>query len=215
MSETSRRPWALFALLTLPFLANDLANIWVRDFPTWLLIDYAGVKALPLATIAICLSRGLLTRDDLAMRPMPPGRFLVHFLVLAAMGTALDQCAYGPLTDLIPGTRLGSIPFDDSGLLYWYDLTAGLVLVALVEELVFRGLALRAVRGLGLSKGAQLAATGLVFGCIHWSSGVPAVIVTGLIGTLFMLSVMRTGSVWPPMAAHFVVNFVDFSGIAT
>jgi len=213
----SRRPLALYALLALPFLVNDLANIFIDDFATWLLIDYAGVKALPLAVIALCLARGRLTRNDLGLRPVAPGRFVVHFLVLAAAGTALDQWAYGPVETmvnaLIPGTRLGSIPFENSGILYWYDLLAGLALVALVEELVFRGLALSALKSLDWGTGAQLAASGLIFGLIHWSSGVPAVIITGAIGTLFMCSVMRTGSIWPPVAAHFVVNFVDFSGI--
>ncbi len=147
------------------------------------------------------------------MRPVPPARFLLHFLVLSVAATALDQLAYAPLEALIPGTRLGHIPFENSGVLYWFDLFAGLALVALVEELIFRGLALRAVRALGWSRGAQLAVTGLVFGCIHWSSGVPAVVITGTIGTLFMVSVMRTGSIWPPVAAHFVVNFVDFSDL--
>ena len=163
--------------------------------------------------LAVCLHKGLLTRADLGLTPLPKARFAVHFLVLAMAATLLDQCAYGPLTDLIPGTRLGSIPYARSGLLFWYDLLAGLALVALVEELIFRGLALNALSRLGWPRGAQLALTGLVFGCIHWSSGIPAVIITGAIGTLFMASVMRTGSVWPPMAAHFVVNFVDFSGI--
>lgn len=212
MPDSPRRPLALYALLALPFLVNDLANIFVRDFAVWLIVDYA-TKAVPLVVLAVCMHKRLLAKTDLGLTPVAPGRFLLHFLVLAAVATALDQWAYGPITALIPGTRLGSIPFQDSGILYWYDLLAGLALVALVEELVFRGLALNALARLGWSRGAQLAVTGLVFGCIHWSSGIPAIIVTGAIGTLFMLSVMRTGSIWPPMAAHFVVNFVDFSGI--
>ena len=38
-------------VLTLPFLLNDFANIFVPDYRLWLAIDYGFVKALPLALI--------------------------------------------------------------------------------------------------------------------------------------------------------------------
>ena len=45
--DSTRTALVLYALLTLPFLVNDLANIFVHDFAIWLLIDYAWARPCP------------------------------------------------------------------------------------------------------------------------------------------------------------------------
>ncbi|MCF7764110.1 MAG: hypothetical protein K9N62_10590 [Verrucomicrobia bacterium] len=54
-SDSKRTSWqydaAILAILTLPFLLNDFANIFVLDYRIWLGIDYVFVKALPLFLI--------------------------------------------------------------------------------------------------------------------------------------------------------------------
>lgn len=52
-----------------------------------------------------------------------------------------------------------------------------------------------------------------VFGLIHWSLGISAVLHTALVGALFMSCMWWTGSVWPTVLAHFLVNYAAFSGI--
>ena len=46
---------AWFALFVVPFILNDLANIFITDFKAWLAIDYLFVKAFPLFLIVYLL----------------------------------------------------------------------------------------------------------------------------------------------------------------
>jgi membrane protease YdiL (CAAX protease family) len=48
---------------------------------------------------------------------------------------------------------------------------------------------------------------------IHWSHGFHTVLVTTVIGALFMMVYLRTRSLVVPVAAHFIVNFIAYSGV--
>ncbi len=84
-----------------------------------------------------------------------------------------------------------------------------LVLVALaftpgfVEELFFRGYVLQGLRG-SLGKWAALLITAFAFAMFHHS--VYRLIVTGALGLLFGLLVLRGGSIWPAVIAHMMHN---------
>ena len=60
---------------------------------------------------------------------------------------------------------------------------------------------------------AIVALSSTAFGLIHWSAGLHAVLITAVIGALFMTVYARTRRVAPIIGAHFVVNFVDFAGV--
>ncbi|MBW1766859.1 MAG: CPBP family intramembrane metalloprotease, partial [Deltaproteobacteria bacterium] len=53
----------------------------------------------------------------------------------------------------------------------------------------------------------------LAFGFIHWSGGFHMVILTSVIGAVFMALYLRTHSLPAIMLAHFVVNFIDFADV--
>ncbi|MEM7294932.1 MAG: CPBP family intramembrane glutamic endopeptidase, partial [Pseudomonadota bacterium] len=53
----------------------------------------------------------------------------------------------------------------------------------------------------------------VLFGLIHWSLGFHAVLITGVIGAVFMLFYLRSGSIIALVLAHFLVNFIDFAGV--
>jgi hypothetical protein len=196
------------AVLAAPFYINDFANIWITDFAAWLAIDYL-LKAFVLAAAGVMAARGILTRRDLGLVKVSPGSFIAWIAAMAAIGLVLDQYAYG-LLEWLPSWKLGGYPGEPGTWLYAFDLWFGLALVAFTEELVFRGLAWNALRSRFSSTAAVYAAAALLFGLIHWSLGLPAIIVTALIGAAFMLCVHRTGSIWPVVVAHFVVNLVYF-----
>ena len=52
-----------------------------------------------------------------------------------------------------------------------------------------------------------------LFGLIHWSAGLHAVIATAIWGILPMIALIYTGSLWPAIVAHFVTDVVAFSGL--
>jgi membrane protease YdiL (CAAX protease family) len=128
-------------------------------------------------------------------------------------GIIIDQNAIF-LIGHIPGhLRLGGMPEITSPLFARLDLTVGLMLVAVCEEIVFRGYLHAFLRRYTQNAVAIVVVSAAAFGLIHWSGGMHRVLATGLIGAVFMMLYIRTRSVHPLIFAHFFINFIDFSGL--
>jgi uncharacterized protein len=204
---------AFLLLLILPFYLNDFASIHIDDWRVWLTIDYLGVKLLPLALVVWLVRSGRVSLRDLGLVRQGPVAMAAMFAVLTLVGTIIDQNGYRLLEGLPGYAPLGGMPPITNPTWDWIDLTLGLLLVGIVEELVFRGVMLRFLRNYTQSTFAIVIISALVFGLIHWSLGLNAVLVTTVIGAVFMIAYIRTGSLLPVMLAHFAVNFIDFAGV--
>jgi membrane protease YdiL (CAAX protease family) len=159
---------------------------------------------LTLATAAMTLMSGW-GAAELLLAPVPPAPFLlwVAGLVAAALAVFVVGHLLGfreqPLTvHLLPVTVLEKA---------WFaalSLTAGIT-----EELIFRGFLLTAlITATGSVPLGVLLSAG-VFGVLHgyqgaWGAARPAVL-----GVLFGISAVATGSVLPAMAAHAAVDLVS------
>ena len=203
----------VFTAVLCPFYLNDLANIHVHDWRWWLAIDYVAVKLLPLAALAWLWRSGRLAPAELGLAPQPALAFAVTTLGLALVATVIDQNAYRVLAGLPGYPPLGAMPPIPVPFAEWIDLTVGLALVAAVEELVFRAWLYRALRRRTANGAIILAVSAAAFGLIHWSGGLHQVLITAVIGALFMGAYMRTRRIAPIIGAHFAVNFVDFAGV--
>jgi membrane protease YdiL (CAAX protease family) len=86
-----------------------------------------------------------------------------------------------------------------------------LVVVApLVEEFFFRGFLYRSLRTrLPIPLAALLG--GAVFGSVHLSTGAAATLPLSVLGVTFCLIVERTGSLYPVIALHAIVNALAYS----
>lgn len=92
-------------------------------------------------------------------------------------------------------------------------LVAAAVLVVVVapiaEEFFFRGFFYRALRT-SLPVWAAALIDGLLFGVIHFTSGIEAVPVLIVLGVVFCLVFERTGSLYPVIALHAFNNMIAF-----
>ena len=203
---------ALF-LLASPFYLNDFANIYVKDWRWWLFIDYTSVKLFPLLVV-LWLIRGRnmpASEFGLARQTMPS--FLAAFLLVALVGTLMDQNAY-KLIEKIPGyAALAGMPEIASPVWNWIDLTLGLIAVGIFEELVFRGYMRTFLSRYTQSRFAIVFISSVAFGLIHWSAGLHVVLVASAIGAVLMVAYLRTESLPAIMLAHFAVNFIDYAGV--
>lgn len=202
-----------FWLAAAPFFLNDFGSIRFDTAISWLANDYLS-RLIPLALIWWLWRRGEPGFTDMARGwwggwPGWPA-FAGWSLALAATGIAVDQLGPPVWKSFLPASGLGGYPVE-SGFLVWFDLTFGLGLVALSEEVVFRAMAARCFAALPAVW--FYLATSLLFGAAHWSSGLPTCVGAALIGCLFMVFYRATGLLGPLVAAHFAVNFVDFSGL--
>ncbi|MGE0497944.1 MAG: CPBP family intramembrane glutamic endopeptidase [Ramlibacter sp.] len=211
--DSRARLTGLFVLLASPFYLNDFANILVTDWRIWLAIDYVFVKLLPLAALCGLLVGRRLSPADLGLVWPGRGPFLVTLMAMALVGTVIDQNAYAVLAGLPGYAALGGMPAIASPAWDRFDLTVGLLLVALLEETIFRGLACAVLARYTTNRAWIALGSAAAFGLIHWSLGLHAVLITGLIGLIFMGAYLRTRSVLPLVLAHFVVNFIDFAGV--
>ena len=200
-------------LLVSPFYLNDFASIFIKDWRLWLLVDFAAVKLLPaLALLWLIRSR--------QMRPAAFGltaqrapAFLTTFLAVALVGTVIDQNGYALLAGLPGYPALGGMPAITNPFWNGADLTLGLLAVGILEELVFRGFLHDFLRRYTTNPAAIVTVSAAAFGLIHWSQGLNAVLVTAVIGAVFMLAYLRTRSLPAIMLAHVMINVIDFAGV--
>jgi uncharacterized protein len=81
----------------------------------------------------------------------------------------------------------------------------------LVTELVYRGVLLRIIAPRTAWSWRYLVLSALLFGLIHWESGLSMMIATVLFGAFLAVLYRYSGSIWPSMVGHMAVNFLWIS----
>lgn len=200
-------------LLASPFYLNDFANMYVKNWCWWLFIDYVGVKLFPFLVVLWLIHSKKMRASEFGLTTQTIPSFLVVFLVVALVGTIIDQNGYKLVAKLSGYSPLGAMPAITNPVWNWIDLTFGLFMVGIFEELIFRGYMHTFISRYTKSSFAIVVISAVAFGLIHWSFGLHDVLITSTIGAVFMTAYLRTRSLPALMLAHFAVNFIDFAGI--
>ena len=202
-----------FVLLASPFYLNDFANLYIKNWRWWLFVDYAGVKLFPfLVTLWLIYSKKMQI-SEFGLKTQSMLSSLVVFLIVAVVGTVIDQNGYQLMAKLPGYPPLGGMPAITSPVWNWVDLTFGLLMVGICEELIFRGFLHTFITRYTENPFAIVVISSLAFGLIHWSLGLHVVVITSTIGAVFMIAYLRTRSLPAIMLAHFAINFIDFAGV--
>lgn len=210
--EHDARYLAVLLAIAAPFYLNDFASIYVKDWRWWLAIDYVAVKLFPLAVVGWLIASRRMEPAEFGLTAQRALPFLATFLGAALAGTLVDQNAYALLKALPGYAPLGGMPEIRSSAWNLIDLSLGLLLVGVLEELVFRAYAYTVIRRYTANPAAIVAISAAAFGLIHWSLGLHTVLITTAIGALFMAVYLQTRSAPALMLAHFAVNFIDYAG---
>jgi membrane protease YdiL (CAAX protease family) len=158
------------------------------------------------------LATGKVSFREFGLKGQPMVSFIVVFIIATLSGLLIDQNGSMILSGL-PGYRaLGRMPTIESPMWHWLDLTFGLILVGIFEELIFRGYMHSFLSRFFQNHLIIIGLSAVAFGFIHWSGGLHKIIITGIIGAIFMALYVRTRSLPAIMLAHFAINFIDFSG---
>lgn len=206
--EITGRDWFFFALVLAPFYLNDFLLIGAQDANTVLAIDY-GSRVI---SLVILFSVSALRSPVFASLRMPPRIWesIGWVLVCTAVVAGVHAFAGGLISGLAPHLDLFDFPPIKDNFIRWLDLTLGLALVAISEELIFRSALGSLLRRMAFSPVAVMWISAVLFAAIHWSGGL-GVIATALVaGLLFMWVYQRLGSVIPLITAHFLVDFLLF-----
>jgi hypothetical protein len=215
MQEDGKNRIYILALVLLasPFYLNDFANMYVKNWRWWLFIDYVGVKLFPFLVVLWLIQSKKMRASEFGLTTQTIPSFLVVFLVVALVGTTIDQNGYQIVAKLPGYSPLGGMPAITNPVWNWIDLTFGLFMVGIFEELIFRGYMHTFISRYTKNSFAIVVISAVAFGLIHWSLGLHDVLITSIIGAVFMIAYLRTRSLPAIMLAHFAVNFIDFAGI--
>ncbi|MCX5838619.1 MAG: type II CAAX endopeptidase family protein [Deltaproteobacteria bacterium] len=210
--EALKHPITVVILLCLPFYLNDLSDIYVKDWRGWLLIDYVSVKLLPLTVLAWLIRSGKVGFSSLGLR-MPSAISFWSVLAVGALSAVfIEQNGY-LLTGGLSGAPSGQMPEIENPVWRWVDLTAGLAMVSIVEEVVFRGYLRIFLSRYTRRACVVIGISAIAFGLIHWSGGLPKIMAASAVGAVFMALYLRTRSLPAIMVAHYLVNFIAFSNV--
>ena len=196
-----------------PFYLNDFANIYVKNWRWWLFIDYVGVKLFPFLVVLWLIHTKKMRVSEFGLTTQATPSFFVVFLLVALVGTIIDQHGYQLIARLPGYSPLCRMPTITSPVWNWIDLTLGLLLVGIFEELIFRGYMHTFISRYTKSSFAIVVISAVAFGLIHWSLGLHDILITSAIGAVFMIAYLRIRSLPAIMLGHFMVNFIDFAGI--
>ena len=200
-------------LLAIPFYLNDFANIYVKNWRWWLFIDYVSVKLFPSLVVLWLIHSKSMRASEFGLTTQTIPSFVVVFLVVALVGATIDQNGYQIVAKFPGYSSLGGMPAITNPAWNWIDLTFGLLMVGILEELIFRGYMQTFISRYTKNSFVIVVISAVAFGLIHWSLGLHAVLITSTIGAVFMIAYLRTRSLPAIMLAHFAVNFIDFAGI--
>jgi membrane protease YdiL (CAAX protease family) len=131
-------------------------------------------------------------------------------LLVAAFVIGIDHFFRHVAPIEVAAMVLFKYPKVDSPILHWTDVTYGLALTAISEEIVFRGLFAGLLARCFNGEAGLALASALFFALVHWSHGLTAMAVAFTAGVALMALYRRTGSLLPAIAAHYLVNLWDF-----
>jgi uncharacterized protein len=152
------------------------------------------------------------------VRPQSWLNTILLSLVLGGILALASTMVIEPLTDKLTGEKHDHSMFDsirgNFGVL-WKWLLVVWVLVAILEEIIFRGFLMSELaRLLGTGVGGtiiNLAFSSILFGIAHWYQGKSGALSTGLIGLLIGLIFVAGGyNLWLPILIH---GFIDTFGL--
>ena len=200
-------------LIFAPFYLNDFSNIFISDWRWWLSVDYIFARLFPFILICRMLLSNRVSPEAMGIGPQSMLSSIIVYIVgtLAAI-LILQNKSF--ILNGIPGYQpLGVIPKIFHADWRWFDLTAGLMVAGVVEELVFRAYLYSFLRRFTDRSLHIVLISALAFGLIHWSLGFHHVIATSIIGGIYMLLYIRTRSLPALVFAHYTVNFIEFSDV--
>lgn len=204
-----KREHDLFILLALiiPFYLNDFPFIILqRSFGPFYFVDvFTRVLTLTILVFAV-------EWDEIkSVLPRPKWTMLIALLIMLGLEFGTKNVIDTFFGSTFSGTILYSFPEYPNQFLRYLDLTFGIFLVSISEELIFRFYLVKFFKSRSCSLGFTVLASSLIFATMHWATGVVNVIHCFLFGVMVSTYYVKTKNLITCMVLHTVVNFLIFS----
>ena len=199
---------ALLALLYAPAYLSDFFLIAATARKEVLLIDYVA-KALPLLMLFFMPSYWPIARQAMFSRPDWQWTLILVPVCIVVIPALLLLELF--LARSLPNIQLFDFPSFKGEEWYVFDLTFGLTLNSISEELVGRGIFAAILLKHGRSVGFVILVSALVFAGAHWSKGLANILVAAIDGAIYMAIYLKTRSIWPGVVVHTTQNVAVFA----
>jgi uncharacterized protein len=186
-----------------PFLIKRFLVLANDSYLYWICVDYISrcISLLGVILAAYCHSP-LLTPPERA----DVGRSLESLVIMFVAAVFIEIVVVPPLFSFARLFDLWQFPTIENSMLRWFDLNFGLLLVAISEELVFRKIMLNMLNNIVKNMTFSVVTSSFVFGLVHWSSGLSAVIAAFLHGFVFAIGYVRSGRLLLCIATHYFID---------
>ena len=199
--------WLAIAVATVPFYLKRALLLGQHDYIIWLTADYSA-RIISLIGVAMARRSGLFT----PARPSA-GIFtsILIFIGLLAAEFYLHAFVYPVLRAHFNYFELWRFPSIPNPLVRNFDLTFGLLLVAVSEESVFRGLLFALFERWRLKPLAIIVLSSAAFALIHLTSGTASTLNAFLYGLLYGAAYWRTRRLAVCIASHYLLDLYIFA----
>ncbi len=201
-----------FYILAAIYLFNDFVFIFTGTITQYLAADYL-FRAISIVIILYLFKVKIIDISFLKLNKLSVKAFILWSLCLVFIGSAVFFILEEILLKIVPKIYFFNYPKYDGPVGRIVDLTFGLIIVALTEELIFRGYWYSYFKEKTVNNTRIIIISSIVFGLIHWSVGIVPVFTTAVWGVFAMISVIRTDSILPSLFAHYVIDLISFSEI--
>jgi membrane protease YdiL (CAAX protease family) len=199
--------WLAIALAIVPFYLKRAVVLSQHDYIFWLTADYSA-RIISLVGVAIARRCGLFA----PARPAA-GIFISILIFIALLATEfyLHAVVYPVLRAHLNYFELWDFPSIPNPLLRSFDLTFGLLLVAVSEESVFRGLLMTLLERWGMRPLSVVGFSSVAFALIHLTSGAADMLDAFLHGLLLGTAYWWTRRLLVCIGAHYLFDLYIFS----
>ncbi len=208
------RPDALLPALVIigPYFLNKLIYFYFPGYLVFVATDYA-CRTFSLAFLYLLLRRKPISLP-IPLRLASPS---TKELLMALIGTIiLISSNVVGLTFIqylnAHSWRLTRFPPPNNSVLQYFDNAVGMLFVGLSEEAVFRFYLMNLLLLRGMSPTLTIIVSTLIFGGIHWSYGVGAMVFSTLAGLVLSLIYVASRNLIVPIVVHAAYNTFFFAG---
>ncbi len=201
-------PIAFYVLASFVFPFPETAYSWLLEDYTSRIVVLALVFGIPSLRLMILAEY---RKPWPGLGAFPP----VWLMLLTYVGLLLffDKLVFilvWPIDVMFSETILFDYHEIEETWLLFFDLTVGLALVAVSEEIIYKGL-MKPIAARILDRSWFIVVlSGVFFGLMHWPGGVGKVIAVTLIGMAGMVLYLYARSLWPTTIAHYFSNLIFF-----
>ena len=202
---------AMFAYF---FVSFRVISIFTDPVHQWLAVAYLYDLTVLILVLTVRPLRRCLHDSWKPLRapfeglPMEVIRIGLFVALAVIFLTVLHFVVMVPLSNLLPDIRLRSNPRVEPVALAWFDLTLGMALLVVVEELAFRGVLRHIIERYTKSRIILIFLSAVLFGLAHWFRGPDFVLSAFFLGIVLMYLYVKTGSFLPSILTHSGNNFI-------